>query len=101
MHDIETKFVIGTDGFIRETPGLLQLCETVSSVETPQCNKDTGDDGKLRMWSRGHSFIVRSCGHIDQWHPIYRLDNDTLTTLSCFTLLFTIIIDLRVLPKLS
>ena len=63
---------IGTDTFIKDTPGILQLCQTVT---TPTCNKDIGEGNKLRMWSRGHFFIVRCSGHIDQWHPIYRLDD--------------------------
>lgn len=36
------------------------------------CNKDTGEKSRLRMWSRGHLFIVRSCGHIDTWKPLYK-----------------------------
>ena len=58
---------VGTDTFIKDTPGILQLCQTVT---TPTCNKDIGEGNQLRMWSRGPFFIVRCCGHIDQWHPI-------------------------------
>lgn len=47
------------------------LCDSVSNT-TVVCNKDIGEGGRLQMWSRGHFFIVRPCGHIDQWHPIYR-----------------------------
>ncbi len=44
------------------------------SLESGQdmCRKDTGEMRKLRLWSRGHVFIVRSCGIIDMWKPIYR-----------------------------
>ena len=47
--------------------------ESISTV-TPasQCRKDLGDKRKLRHWSRGHVFVVRSCGHIDTWKPIYK-----------------------------
>ena len=38
-----------------------------------QCRKDLGDSKKLHLWSRGHIFLVRPCGHIDMWRPIYRL----------------------------
>lgn len=45
-----------------------------SDIATPatQCRKDIGEKGKLRHWSRGHVFVVRSCGHIDTWKPIYK-----------------------------
>ena len=36
------------------------------------CNKDRGEKCRLHMWSRGHLFIVRSCGHIDTWKPLYK-----------------------------
>ena len=45
----------------------LQLAEDQST-----CRKDLGARGKLRHWSRGHVFIVRSCGHVDTWKPIYK-----------------------------
>ena len=61
----------GTELFIKDHPGVVELCKTVSDKVTT-CNKDTGEGSKLNMWSRGHLFIVRPCGHIDQWHPIYR-----------------------------
>ena len=68
---VHVLYYVGTESLIKTNPGLVQLCETVSSSSTV-CNKDTGEGSKLRMWSRGHFFIVRPCGHIDQWHPIYR-----------------------------
>lgn len=43
-----------------------------SSKDQTSYRKDLGDKGKLRLWSRGHIFIVRTCGHIDMWRPIYR-----------------------------
>ena len=50
-------------------PGIMSL-----SLESDQniCRKDTGETRKLRLWSRGHVFIVRSCGIVDMWRPIYR-----------------------------
>ena len=35
------------------------------------CRKDLGEKGRMHFWSRGHLFIVRSCGHIDTFKPIY------------------------------
>ena len=62
---------IGTEVFIKMNPSVLDLCEVDAEKDTI-CKKDTGDKAKLQMWSRGHFFIVRPCGHIDQWQPIYR-----------------------------
>ena len=50
---------------------VLDLCEADEEVDT-SCQKDTGQKSKLHMWSRGRFFIVRPCGHIDQWQPLYR-----------------------------
>lgn len=61
----------GTEGFIMQNPSVLDLCETDSDVDTT-CKKDTGDKARLQLWSRGHFFIVRPCGHIDHWKPLYR-----------------------------
>ena len=39
------------------------------------CRKDIGEPaGKIRHYSRGHVFIVRSCGHMDWWQPIYKYE---------------------------
>lgn len=43
-----------------------------SESSSSECRKDLGEKGKLRHWSRGHIFVVRSCGHIDTWKPIYK-----------------------------
>ena len=55
---VVTKYHIttGTEDFLLRNPRILDKCVTVS---TTQCNKDTGDRGKLQSWSRGHLFIVR------------------------------------------
>ena len=51
-------------------PAIAKDCEM---GDTTKCRKDLGDKGKrLRHWSRGHIFIVRGCGHIDMWKPIYK-----------------------------
>ncbi len=63
--------LIGTEDFIKENPGVIALCETAPEKST-RCNKDTGAGSRLQMWSRGHLFVVRPCGHIDQWQPLYR-----------------------------
>lgn len=52
-------------------PELLNECEVMAELPT-NCRKDLGDTKKLRHWSRGHVFIVRSCGHIDTFKPIYK-----------------------------
>ena len=73
LHKFVVTFIIaivlGTEEFLRKHPEVLEKCVTVSTTE---CKKDTGEKGKLQSWSRGHLFIVRPCGHIDTWHPLYR-----------------------------
>ena len=59
----------GTEDFLLQNKAILADCVTVSETE---CNKDTGEGGKLQSWSRGHLFVVRPCGHIDTWHPLYK-----------------------------
>lgn len=58
------------------TANLVQKDFTSSGGEieslTTKCNKDTSGKERLRMWSRGHLFIVRCCGHIDMWRPLYK-----------------------------
>lgn len=61
----------GTEHFIKRNPSVLDDCEVQSDRDTT-CQKDTGEKSRLQMWSRGHFFIVRPCGHIDQWKPLYR-----------------------------
>ena len=67
-------YMAGTEEFIKKNPEILRKCITVSTNDIT-CNKDTGVGSKLQCWSRGHLFIVRSCGHIDAWHPLYRYIN--------------------------
>lgn len=61
-HDV--KF-LRTEDFLLKHHSVLESCVTVS---TTQCNKDTGDRGRLQSWSRGHLLIVRPCGHIHGTH---------------------------------
>ena len=51
---------------------MVDSCEPEPSKQVPTCKKDLGEKRKLRLWSRGHLFIVRPCVHIDLWRPIYR-----------------------------
>ncbi len=44
----------------------------VSAHDDNECRKDLGEKEKLRHQSRGHVFVVRSCGHIDISKPIYK-----------------------------
>lgn len=61
---------LGVESFLEKYPDVIQDCDM---GETTDCRKDLGDRGKkLRHWSRGHLFIVRGCGHIDTWKPIYK-----------------------------
>ena len=67
MYDL--CIIIGTLELIRGHPNLLDNC----TVEELGCKKDTGEKSKLRKWSRGHQFIVRAGGHIDDWQPLFKL----------------------------
>ncbi len=61
----------GVQEFIMQHPAVVD--ESLdSAVESTSCRKDLGEKGKLRHWSRGHVFVVRSCGHVDTWKPIFR-----------------------------
>ena len=62
----------GTADFVQQFPSVVDSCEPVPSNQVPTCRKDLGEKRKLRLWSRGHLFIVRPCGHVDFWRPIYR-----------------------------
>lgn len=66
--NISSFIIIGTDDFIKKNPTVLKI----EADKDTKCKKDTGEKEKLQMWSRGHFFIVRPCGHIDQWQPLYR-----------------------------
>ena len=65
------NLIIRTEKFLTKYPSVLNDCEVMEGTST-SCRKDLGDRGKLRHWSRGHVFIVRGCGHIDTWKPIYK-----------------------------
>ena len=60
--------IAGTEAFLIK---YLSEMEVMDELLT-ECRKDLGDGRRLRRWSRGHVFIVRSCGHIDTWRPIYK-----------------------------
>ena len=63
--------ITGTELFLSRYPEVLSGGEAMSEFSS-SCRKDLGDGRRLRRWSRGHVFIVRSCGHIDTWRPIYK-----------------------------
>ena len=65
------NYPVGTKEFIHLHPQVLQDGGFTDEDES-KCRKDTGDRKRLRHWSRGHLFIVRTCGHIDTWRPIYK-----------------------------
>ena len=60
----------GTMTFVHEHPELLGDDEVIQPIS--QCRKDTGDHRRMRHWSRGHLFIVRTCGHIETWRPLFK-----------------------------
>ena len=49
---------------------ILNDCEAPCSVSS--CQKDVGERYKLRSWSRGHFFIVRTCGYIEAFRPLFQ-----------------------------
>ena len=65
-------FFAGMQEFVQQHLPLVDECAVDSSSVVTICRKDIGDKGKLRHWSRGHVFVVHSCGHIDTWRPIFR-----------------------------
>jgi len=73
LHLLLDCLIVGTDEFITSHPGIMSV-SLEPSLEPDQhmCRKDIGEMRKLQLWSRGHVFIVRSCGFIDMWKPIYR-----------------------------
>jgi hypothetical protein len=42
-----------------------------AAKETVDCSKNSGEK-TAPVRSRGHVFIVRACGHVDLWAPIYK-----------------------------
>ena len=60
----------GTMAFVQDHPELLGDDEHVKPIT--QCRKDTGDRRRFRHWSRGQLFIVRTCGHIETWRPLFK-----------------------------
>ena len=49
---------------------ILNDCEAPSSASV--CQKDVGERYKLHSWSRVHFFIVRTCGHIETFRPLFQ-----------------------------
>ena len=47
---------------------ILNDCEALRSVSV----KRMWERDKLRSWSRGHFFIVRTCGHIETFRPLFQ-----------------------------
>ena len=49
--------------------------DSLNDCEAPRgasvCQKDVGERYKLRSWSRRHFFIVRTCGHIQTFRPLF------------------------------
>ena len=72
LHNVVLNFFSGTADFVQQFPSVVDSCEPEPSNQVPTCRKDLGEKRKLRLWSRGHLFIVRPCGYIDLWRPIYR-----------------------------
>ena len=71
-HDcVYTLEGVDSEAFLKKTPSLLKDC-VIDNNEDTSCSKDTGERTKLQTWSRGHLFIVRPCGHIDTWQPLYK-----------------------------
>ena len=48
-----------------------ELAEDVPEMDTP-CRKDTGNQKKVRKWSRGYQFIIGGGGHIEAFTPLYQ-----------------------------
>ena len=70
--NMATLYIVGVANFVGKYPSVIESCIPSSVNLVTSCRKDLGDKGKLRLWSRGHIFIVRTCGHIDMWRPIFR-----------------------------
>ena len=72
VRSLDVHILAGTTKFLQSHPGLVGDMVLKDYSELPQCRKDLGEQGRLRHWSRGHIFVVRSCGHVDLWAPIFK-----------------------------
>lgn len=61
---------LGTHVLVGQYPNIAD--NDAVSTDEQMCRKDTGGRSTLRMWSRGHQFVVRGGGHIDTWQPLYK-----------------------------
>ena len=75
MHIYNTLFnsiFAGVQDFAREFPSVAVSISIVVKKSVIQCKKYLGERKKIQLWSRGHVFLVRPCGHIEFWRTIYR-----------------------------
>ena len=69
---------LGVGDFIHNFPSVVKSInssEDILARNELQCRKDLGERKRIQLWSRGHVFLVRPCGHIDLWRTIYRYVN--------------------------
>uniref|UniRef100_A0A1X7V1C7 CxC5 like cysteine cluster associated with KDZ domain-containing protein n=1 Tax=Amphimedon queenslandica TaxID=400682 RepID=A0A1X7V1C7_AMPQE len=62
----------GTSETILKFPELSTQLDDEDVNAKSSCNKDTGEKRRLQWWTRGHFFIIRGGGHIDNWQPLYQ-----------------------------
>lgn len=48
-----------------------QLAEDAPEMDEV-CRKETGEQRKVRKWSRGYQFIIGGGGHIESFTPLYQ-----------------------------
>ena len=59
------------------------------------CNKDTGTNMKLRMWSRGILSTIRGGGHIDHFAPLYNSESPTQVAMILIAFLCEVLKDVK------
>ena len=59
---------LGSMELLQQYPELVK--GDVDDSEAP-CRKDTGENKKVRKWSRGYQFIIGGGGHIEAFTPLY------------------------------
>ena len=89
---------------IANHPQLVQNA-VLSDESDPICRKNTGQEKRLRKWSRGHQFVVRGGGHIDTWQQVindmlvlwyYVTWLNIITVTCCMKLFYLWILQVRV-----
>lgn len=65
-HATYTLCISGITALIAEHP---ELVNDTMSAEV--CRKDTGEQRKVRNWSRGFQFLISGGGHIEAFTPLY------------------------------